>query len=318
LAKKRKVFSESGLTKVQMEHYLVSKSFSEAFSADDFRNMYLKRYPSRNPTSILPSDFAFNNEQKARDDFPSFLEKLDTATYRFVDLEEGHEKKKRNPTWSRDELILALDFYMQHRESPPGKDSSEIASLSKEISATGKALGLTGDDDFRNPNGVYMKLMNFRRFDPKFSSEGKVGLERGGKGDEEVWNEFSNDLARLSHAARLIRDGIHDRSKETTYFEEPEIAEAPEGRLITRMHRVRERDEDCEACGFDFANVYGDRGEGYIECHHTIPLSTLEEGATTKQKDLVLLCANCHRMIHTKSPWLTVDELKALLTANKS
>jgi hypothetical protein len=29
----------------------------------------------------------------------------------------------------------------------------------------------------------------------------------------------------------------------------------------------------CAACGFDFARSYGSVGEGYIECHHTLPLS---------------------------------------------
>jgi hypothetical protein len=39
----------------------------------------------------------------------------------------------------------------------------------------------TGSPDFRNPNGVYMKLMNFRRFDPIYQAQGKSGLTRGNK-----------------------------------------------------------------------------------------------------------------------------------------
>jgi hypothetical protein len=31
----------------------------------------------------------------------------------------------RNPTWSRDELILALDLYLRHRESLPDSDGPE-------------------------------------------------------------------------------------------------------------------------------------------------------------------------------------------------
>jgi 5-methylcytosine-specific restriction enzyme A len=65
--------------------------------------------------------------------------------------------------------------------------------------------------------------------------------------------------------------------------------EAPEGRLLTRRHLVRERNRKlveskrqqvmkkykklaCEVCHFDFAGRYGDRGKGFIECHHTKPL----------------------------------------------
>jgi hypothetical protein len=44
--------------------------------------------------------------------------------------------------------------------------------------------------DFRNPNGVYMKLMNFRRFDPVYRAQGKSGLVRGNKLEEIVWRDF--------------------------------------------------------------------------------------------------------------------------------
>jgi predicted HNH restriction endonuclease len=29
---------------------------------------------------------------------------------------------------------------------------------------------------------------------------------------------------------------------------------------------------DVGVCGFDFAQTYGDRGKGFIECHHIVPL----------------------------------------------
>jgi hypothetical protein len=32
----------------------------------------------------------------------------------------------RNPAWSRDELILALDLYLLNPASPPGKQSQEV------------------------------------------------------------------------------------------------------------------------------------------------------------------------------------------------
>jgi hypothetical protein len=36
-------------------------------------------------------------------------------------------------------------------------------------------------------------------------------------------------------------------------------------------------------------------------------------GQKTRLADLALLCANCHRMIHARRPWLTLDELRGLL-----
>ncbi|VUF13576.1 HNH endonuclease [Methylobacterium dankookense] len=70
----------------------------------------------------------------------------------------------------------------------------------------------------------------------------------------------------------------------------------------------------CEACGFDFSARYGERGHGFIECHHTKPVSSLSAGERTKSQDLALLCANCHRMIHVARPWLSLSDLRAIVT----
>jgi 5-methylcytosine-specific restriction protein A len=69
----------------------------------------------------------------------------------------------------------------------------------------------------------------------------------------------------------------------------------------------------CEACGFEPAGRYGDRGRVLIECHHTRPVHTLRPGESTRLADLALLCANCHRAIHARRPWLSLDGLRALL-----
>ena len=69
----------------------------------------------------------------------------------------------------------------------------------------------------------------------------------------------------------------------------------------------------CELCGFDFTVAYGDRGEGYIECHHIVPLHA--SGPTkTRPEDLILICANCHRIIHRRNPFLTPDAAMDLVS----
>jgi 5-methylcytosine-specific restriction protein A len=56
----------------------------------------------------------------------------------------------------------------------------------------------------------------------------------------------------------------------------------------------------CQACGFDFSVAYGDLGDGFIEAHHLVPLSSIPHGKTLTYtaNDFALLCANCHRMVH--------------------
>ncbi|WP_414043951.1 HNH endonuclease [Macrococcus sp. EM39E] len=72
----------------------------------------------------------------------------------------------------------------------------------------------------------------------------------------------------------------------------------------------------CEACGFDFYDKYGELGKDYIECHHTKPIHQMDGETETKLDDMVLLCSNCHRMIHRYSPMLTIQELKDKITRN--
>jgi 5-methylcytosine-specific restriction protein A len=233
------------------------------------------------------------------------------------------ERKERNPSWTRDELILALDLYVRFKGSPPGKGSAEIIELSAILDQLSGSKW-HGRADFRNPNGVYMKLMNFRRFDPLFQAQGKSGLVRGNKLEEIVWRDFASDPLRLARTAEAIKANLEVSVGDEAAIEETE--EAEEGRTLTRAHQVRERSRklvdakktaclkatgalQCEACGFEFSLVYGERGKGFIEVHHALPVHQLRPGAKTRLADLHLLCANCHRMIHAKRPWLTLDQL---------
>lgn len=69
----------------------------------------------------------------------------------------------------------------------------------------------------------------------------------------------------------------------------------------------------CEVCGFDFEAVYGKLGAGYIEVHHTKPVCEGER-ITDINNDLVMLCSNCHKMIHRgKGNILSIEELKGLI-----
>lgn len=243
------------------------------------------------------------------------------------------QSTSRNPAWSRDELILALDFYVHHAGNPPGKASLEVLALSSLLNTIGHGRGV--NSDFRNANGVYMKAMNFRRFDPAYIESGRVGLQRGGKDEAVVWETFSNDPARLRAAAEAIATnaGQADTDYATTYISVPDgLQEAEEGRLLTVQHVKRERSRTlveakkksvvdaggtlaCEACGFDYEARYGEHGRGFIECHHIQPLHSLRPGTKTKLTDLALVCASCHRMIHAKPRWLTMVELRSVLTA---
>lgn len=188
-------------------------------------------------------------------------------------------------------------------------------------------------DNFRSPASVVMKLMNFRSIDPNY---GGKGLAAGSRLDQAVWTEFVQDKGRLSTVASAIRTILgHEkmlRTLLTAAYQDEQAFEADEGTLLTRLHHFRERNPRlvaskkkaafeqheslmCEACGFCFKDAYGDLGETFIECHHRKPLSEIVGRRTTSIEDLALLCANCHRMIHARRPWLTVAQLQAIVAA---
>ena len=66
---------------------------------------------------------------------------------------------------------------------------------------------------------------------------------------------------------------------------------------------------ECEICNFNYSKKYGERGKGFIECHHKVPLHKLKPNTKTKLSDLALLCANCHRMIH-RNGGISIEALK--------
>lgn len=68
----------------------------------------------------------------------------------------------------------------------------------------------------------------------------------------------------------------------------------------------------CQVCSFDFEEKYGAIGIDYIEGHHTKPVSEMTIGEETKIEDIAMVCANCHRMLHRRRPWLTIEELAKL------
>lgn len=107
-----------------------------------------------------------------------------------------------------------------------------------------------------------------------------------------------------------------------------------EGRQVERLHKYRERNAGlvsaakevflrrygrlfCEACGFDFHQVYGERCHGLIEVHHDVPLSEMTgDSRVTTIDEVSLVCSNCHRIIHRTRPWLTVRQLAEFLASS--
>lgn len=87
--------------------------------------------------------------------------------------------------------------------------------------------------------------------------------------------------------------------------------------LRKRKIEVNKGDCSCSICGFNFEKVYGDRGKGFIHVHHLIPLSEIGKVHDAPLDTLILVCPNCHAMLHRTNPVLKPDDLKKLIEENK-
>ena len=75
----------------------------------------------------------------------------------------------------------------------------------------------------------------------------------------------------------------------------------------------------CAVCEMGFEEYYGDIGRGFIHVHHIKELSSIRgEYKVDPVKDLCPVCPNCHAMLHTKKPALSVDELRQHLINAKN
>ena len=229
-----------------------------------------------------------------------------------------------NPNWTRDETILALDLYLQLGGAIPAGEDQRIQSLSETLRALPYHAIASRKPSFRNPDGVSFKLQNLRQV-----ATGQ-GLDNTSKMDSLVWAEFGNDHKRVRKAAEQILQAA--KSLEALETVEEDLDEFEEGRAITALHKKRERDGRvrkqllklrralgtlrCEMCGVTGATRVPGYEDSIFEAHHIRPLSA-EGLRITRMRDMALLCANCHRLLHraisTQRRWISVSEARETL-----
>ncbi len=225
----------------------------------------------------------------------------------------------RERSWVRDEVVLALELYLLHGVVSLGN----CVALSRELRAYPIEGHLAAKPSFRNPEAVRSKLYNLQWLD----TDGAQGRPNAGAQTVAVWEAFGRDQSRVQAEAAAIRQAIADAKLERGGAADDGY-EIDETGVRVVAHRRRERDPGlvrrkraqvlrrtgslaCEACGFDSNAEWG--VEGIIDCHHLKPVSELEPGTKTKLADTRLLCPNCHRLVHSRRPWLSWQELLDLL-----
>jgi 5-methylcytosine-specific restriction protein A len=162
----------------------------------------------------------------------------------------------------------------------------------------------------RLDNGIYAKM----HWEPQAS---------GVTIPDEVAEQLERDWAQFLKRPIPSRELIFAEEAEVTktYSEGAKkqvTVNAYERSAEARTICIRHYGLNCSVCGFNFEEVYGEIGAGFIHVHHLKPLSAIGKNYELNPiTDLRPVCPNCHAMIHQRNPAYTIEELKAILKHKK-
>lgn len=189
------------------------------------------------------------------------------------------------------------------------------------------------------PFSTYDYIQRFQAEHPAAWQELEQSHGAGGKGAGQyrtVNTQVAHTLSRLARAGVLKSLGYRDSApdiwgnKSIAYWNVGEDSaekeadlildqEYREGSLILKAHLQRERHWGlarkkkesfvkehghlfCERCDLDPGKAFGlPIGNAVMEVHHAaVAVGEMGKNHVTKLSDLQCLCANCHRLVHTK------------------
>ena len=144
----------------------------------------------------------------------------------------------RNPPWEYDELILALDVYFREPRARQSKADPAIADLSRVLRALPMPIDRPDPDRFRNVNGAFMKLQNFKAVDPEYTAGGRTGLGAGATERERtLFERYANNQDELHALARRFADASKRAAKHCRPTPEEDEEGVVEGRVLYRVTR---------------------------------------------------------------------------------
>jgi predicted HNH restriction endonuclease len=180
---------------------------------------------------------------------------------------------------------------------------------------------------------IYDLLLNGKKYPPKYV----ISIAHKYLTGKEL---SPNDFNAVTAKDYFIRNGYqildNKNNKKLLSIKNEDIESAfPEGKEKYKLHRTLERDSSigkkakenrmdtvgelrCDVCDFSFSDKYGELGGGFIEAHHTVPVSQLKGDRKTNINEMALVCSNCHRMLHSGKELLSISELKNIVNAKYS
>jgi predicted HNH restriction endonuclease len=149
------------------------------------------------------------------------------------------------------------------------------------------------------------------KWDPEFTP---IRILVGAEQHSTVCELREEDLRRLGEAESLMQENLRSAEDEEAR-EEGELVHAyisfrRRNRTLVEAKRAQCASKPCEACGFSFTSRYGGSIGELQEVHHRNPIAEREGVTVTTLEDLVWICPNCHRALHSTRPAMSVDALR--------
>ena len=185
--------------------------------------------------------------------------------------------------WTRDQTIVAFNLYCKI-------PFNRVSSNHPEIIRIAKVIG-------RSPNSVKMKIGNFGSFDPELKKKGIVGLTNTSKLDEEIWNEFNNNWAKLAfESEKLVADFLNKTIEETAGIEtfDLPIGKERESVVKTRVNQSFFRSSILSSYNQSCC-ITGLSVQDFLVASHIIPWAIDEKNRLNPRNGL------CLSVIHDKA-----------------
>lgn len=231
----------------------------------------------------------------------------------------------RNPTWRKEELILALDLYFRLDYGQMHGTNPLIIQLSKDLRNLNIHKDIPDKAKFRSVNSVALKLANLKKSDQNFSGK---GMRDGGKLEKELWNKYHTHRDTLRKEADLIRQ-LYLKPKSET-LKATDTKGKYKSDFLFQIHKNRETDPlvmkvkkemvltetkklKCEVCGFDSLSFYGEIGNDLMEIHYDKELITEPGLESSDMNVFVIVCSNCHKALDKNFGLLDASDLKKII-----
>lgn len=229
--------------------------------------------------------------------------------------------------WTREELILVLDLYLNNRKTAYKLSADTLAKYSSYLKKIhGKEVNESSN--FRSPSSVAIRLRNYASIDPYWLKRGYKGLQNSQTADfRKIWTEFQEFPEDVREIANEIKRSLSDSSYISSHQKiVKNKSTVIEGKRQLRIHYSRERKSQrklkleafkrthgilfCEVCECYYKNYSDEVREKVFEVLHNVPLAIASSQVETKLDDLSVLYANCHRAIHGYKVVPTLDQMK--------